>query len=400
MWGGPHTTFEFAPELPPAAVAAGELRVVWMNDNPHCFKQRGKRCVPLFERDFMYDWLFRDLNVRRKRMIMAGGCHTLAPRAAYVFNGVLSCGQEDVAALAKALKVCGSPGMLIHFGDENGTWSKELGYADWTLILRQYFNKRVEDFWGDKLVVVPLGYSANFWRDYKTGREWVAADPRGSPKPTARPCRAASDSSAKAEDIACDPPTTAEEARHFLPTPSQRTHTWAFFGDVKKSTRPDMARAMAKVKNGFSFQSHGFAGNDMRWPVELRSVQAQSVFCPAPTGWYNPDSYRYAESLEVGCFPLVDGHPSEGWRDFPQGMAHYWEDFYKYFKLLDTVQPFVKLVDKWADVPAHIEESLKDMRELDQRQVQMMDWWYAYKTELSKKIGRLVRARVLDTEAE
>ena len=57
--------FEFAPELPGDKTAGGELRVVWMNENPHCFKRRHGRCVPLFERDWLYDWLLRDVPVCR-----------------------------------------------------------------------------------------------------------------------------------------------------------------------------------------------------------------------------------------------------------------------------------------------------------------------------------------------
>ena len=81
-WDGTdHDHWEFAPApslpLPPspsspsAAAGAGEareLRVLWMmgNGSPHCFKNRGRRCVPLFERDFLFDWVLRDLPVRRR----------------------------------------------------------------------------------------------------------------------------------------------------------------------------------------------------------------------------------------------------------------------------------------------------------------------------------------------
>ena len=40
-----------------------------MNENPHCFKRRHGRCVPLFERDWLYDWLLRDVPVRRANML-------------------------------------------------------------------------------------------------------------------------------------------------------------------------------------------------------------------------------------------------------------------------------------------------------------------------------------------
>ena len=127
--------FEFAPPLPKED--AGDLRVLWMTSDPHCFKMRGERCVPLFERDFAYDWLFRDLPVRRRALLRAPGCKMLAPRAAYLFNGVLSCNPTDVAKIAEALRLCDTTGMLVHYGDENGSMDDMLGYKDWPLILRQ-----------------------------------------------------------------------------------------------------------------------------------------------------------------------------------------------------------------------------------------------------------------------
>ena len=377
--------FEFAPEILGDETAGGELRVVWMNENPHCFKRRHGRCVPLFERDWLYDWLLRDVPVRRPNMLKVSGCKTIAHHAAYIFNGVLSCGMDDVEALGRALQVCDLPGMLVHFGDENGLADKELGYKYCPLILRQYFAKEVEDRWGDKLLVVPLGYSANFWHDFKDEAEWIAADPRSKKAIGRAVCTGKGN---------CSPPANYIAAKSFLEKTSQREHTWSFFGDVKKSTRPEMAKALATVPKGFSFQSHGFAGNDMRRPVELREVMSHSKFCPAPTGWYNPDSYRYSESLEVGCFPLVDGRPSGEWQDYLTVTEHYWEGFFKYYGLWDTVKAFVHLVDKWSDTPKFIASKLEDTQDLDKKQEIMMRWWYDYKDTLARKIGMLVRERI------
>ena len=32
-----------------------------------------------------------------------------------------------------------------------------------------------------------------------------------------------------------------------------------------------------------------------------------SVFCPAPTGYQSPETFRLYEALDSGCIPLVDG---------------------------------------------------------------------------------------------
>ena len=395
-WEG--SDFEFAPPLP--ADDAADLRVLWMTSDPHCFKQRGKRCVPLFERDFLYDWLLRDLPVRRRALLRAPGCKMLAPRAAYVFNGVLSCNPFDVAKIAEALKICGTHGMLVHFGDENGSMDKMLGYGDWTLILRQYYAKTASSTqWGDKLLHVPLGYSANFWQDMEE-KEWTAADPRdgGPVYPTEAMHTLESAGGAKGATQAAGsapPPRTASEALAAMPRPADRKYTWAFFGDVKKSTRPFMAKGMAAVPRGFKFESHGFAGGDMHRPVELRSIMQSSVFCPAPTGWYNPDSYRFSESLETGCFPLVDGHPTE-WRDYIPATERYWEWYFKYLGVTDAVKPFVKLVDTWADIPAHIAAKMEHAQQLGAMQKQMVEWWFDFKGALAAKIGKMAKERVLD----
>ena len=73
------------------------------------------------------------------------------------------------------------------------------------------------------------------------------------------------------------PPKSAAQALDALPKPAQRQYTWAFFGDVKKSTRPFMATAMSTIPKGFKFESHGFAGGDMHRPVELRTIMQTSV---------------------------------------------------------------------------------------------------------------------------
>ena len=126
----------------------------------------------------------------------------------------------------------------------------------------------------------------------------------------------------------------------------------------------------------------------------MRAALSRAVFCPAPTGWYNPDSYRFAEALEVGCFPLVDGFPQESWSRYTPTTMKYWQWYFAHYNLTDTVAPFVKLVDRWSDVPPWIGERLRDKPELDRLQRAMVEWWFTYKGELARRVASTVRTQM------
>ena len=104
--------------------------------------------------------------------------------------------------------------------------------------------------------------------------------------------------------------------------------------------------------------------------------------------------YRFSEALETGCFPLVDGHPTE-WTEFIPATERYWEWYLKYLKLEEATKPFVKLVDTWTDMPAYIAGKMKNIEALAAVQKQMVEWWFDYKSALAVKIGRLAKQRVL-----
>eukprot|EP00440_Ansanella_granifera_P058594 gb/GFBE01063505.1/.p1 GENE.gb/GFBE01063505.1/~~gb/GFBE01063505.1/.p1 ORF type:complete len:420 (+),score=108.46 gb/GFBE01063505.1/:1-1260(+) len=358
QWGkGYH--WKFAPPLPEKEKR--DLRTIWMLDNPHCFKKTpgSGRCVPTPERDFTFDWLLRDLPVKRSSMLKAAGCQLLAPNAAFMYNNGASCTDVELKKLATALKTCETKSVLFHFGDASYSSIKghqfiqqhDFGYEDWTLVVRTYFNPLFDRY--NHVMTVPLGYSSNFWEE--AGEEvWKKAAPRDA-------------SYAK------------------VPKITARNNTWAFFGSVEKHelSRQKMLTAMKLIDRGLTKSPDPKL--DATRPVGMHKLLQKAMFCPAPAGLSSPDTNRFAEAIESGCFPLVDGTM----------MQNYWERFAGHEKL----SPFfklVKMVNDWQAVPDYIETQLKlGGRQLNHEQQDMLKWWTDYKRMLAKQIATYVRAKVL-----
>ena len=109
-----------------------------------------------------------------------------------------------------------------------------------------------------------------------------------------------------------------------------------------------------------------------------------AIFCPAPTGWWHPDSFRFTEAIEAGCFPLVDGKPDS----YDYVIKYYWRDhWFPYFGVQEETKPFIEHIDSWASVPAWIEEQLKDKDALELKRQQMVRWWSGFKEGLTCKLA-------------
>ena len=141
-----------------------------------------------------------------------------------------------------------------------------------------------------------------------------------------------------------------------------------------------MAKAMAKVPNGYIHTSHGFAADDMKRPMPTLS---DSIFCPAPTGWWHPDSFRFSEAIETGCFPLVDGKPES----YDYKIKYYWKGVAAYYGIEKELDRFIVHVDSWDTIPKYIAEEMSNMDKLERKRASMVLWWKAWKLSLMKKIA-------------
>ena len=385
----------------------GTPSVVWMG-NPWCYrgdltiKGSSTNCSPLFEVDWVWDTVLRDFPGCRKRDLIADQ-NTILQHGVYIQGA----GLEGMKGISRVLQLCGSTAMLIHLGDEyennvDGPWQKNQDHehvpqsvmkgdplhdswekglyssTSFPIIIRQYWNKALQEKFPDKVIVMPLGYSQSFYgvgwhpvNERDPGRDRLARLRDGSPY---------TDPDLREADRALK----RDHGQH-IPVLS-RKHPWAFFGNAQKSTRRKMADSMKRIPHGYFHSAHGFFGN-MTMPEDVQVVMADSQFCPAPTGWVNPDSFRFSEAMETGCFPLVDSWSKL--QDKDPKFRTYWEDFLTYEGQLvglsakKIINRFVFLVDDWNDAPELIRKLHTDTADLAARHRELLSFWSLWKKNLS-----------------
>jgi FkbM family methyltransferase len=312
--------------------------LIWLDKTPYCYKQINGKCILHFEWDWIFSFTLRWVpGVDPSQVIADGEFRTLSEGGIYVYEqGTHDTTAGSISLLAKALCVCEAGATLIHIDDESGLETP--AYSEWPLIIRNYFNKAVLDNpkWGKKVVIVPLGHASTFW---------------------------------------ANPPDR-------LPGFQERTNSWAFYGDPHKSTRNSMQSAMNTVPGGFSYYtSGGFATAEMIPPYTVRETLARSIFCPCPTGWTNPDSFRFSEALEAGCFPIVDAG------NFQKG---YFTEYFEQYDAGSSAMEYIMQVPNqaaWADVPLRIEKAMMNMTALQTQQAAMVVWWNQFKEKLSRHVA-------------
>ena len=124
--------------------------------------------------------------------------------------------------------------------------------------------------------------------------------------------------------------------------------------------------------------------------MTLMCILMNSIFCPAPTGDINPDSFRFSEALEAGCIPIVDAgrnYPSDG---------YYLEYFRRHPALAGDPTNFSDFILQvqnqagWRAVPSLIAKMMTNVTLIQERQAAMIRWWQRFKDQL----GRLVASRI------
>lgn len=141
---------------------------------------------------------------------------------------------------------------------------------------------------------------------------------------------------------------------------------WFFAGQITHDRRHEMQKATQGIPNGTFIGTQGFAqGLDSKGYFELMS-RSKIVLCP--TGPVCPDSFRFAETLEVGGIPIVDWHPS-GKPSYPYG---FWE------MLFPNGFPFPIMIEGWSNLPKVVDLVLTHF---DSLQKQVLSWWTQYKTD-------------------
>ncbi len=170
---------------------------------------------------------------------------------------------------------------------------------------------------------------------------------------------------------------------------SARKYLWSFVGGVNKSSRPDMAKALAAVGPHFlrdTDQPSGPAaqgplnGNPQPLsPAEFSGLLFDSTFSPCPMGNVNLECFRVYEALESGSIPIVEKRWS-----------------LDYFKGLLGDHP-LPTVRSWPEARRMIGRIVENPAQIDALQERCVSWRDRYKQEYSAQAGEFLRIRSADS---
>jgi hypothetical protein len=148
---------------------------------------------------------------------------------------------------------------------------------------------------------------------------------------------------------------------------TERSISWSFVGSPV-TTRLEMARGMAAVKNGRCVFYHPDRG--AKPPLDRHKYNGllnDSVFCPAPMGNVMLESWRLYEALEAGAIPLVERRT-----------------FFDYYKNLFGDHPIPSFTS-WADAGRFAKRYIENQVELVNLQIRVLDWWLQEKEKLRRR---------------
>jgi hypothetical protein len=228
----------------------------------------------------------------------------------------------------------GKNAFLVQFLDENYEGSYEI-YENFRGVLRCHWS---DAFNPERVIALPLGYSVG-----------------------------------------------VERGREVIVPASKRRYVWSFLGQVNKSSRPDMAHALAKIAPNFLFATDNVPGfvfyNKADGKKRLFSGKEyyefifDSTFSPCPMGNTNLECFRVYESLECGAIPIVEKRLT-----------------LDYFRevLGDHPMPTVR---SWREAHGLITELLQTPAQMDVLQQNCMNWWKVFKHDYTLRVGEFLERR-------
>jgi hypothetical protein len=148
-----------------------------------------------------------------------------------------------------------------------------------------------------------------------------------------------------------------------------REFDWSFMGQITHTRRHTCALAAKDIPYGKFLATPGFSQGASR--EEYYDVMTRSKLVLCPSGPCTPDSFRFAEALEAGCIPIVDGLTPD--RYYPRG---YWT----YVLGMDLPFP---LIYEWSTLPHVIEFWLKHWKA---NAAACGSWWVHQKAEWVKQL--------------
>ncbi|QNI32856.1 hypothetical protein H7849_02315 [Alloacidobacterium dinghuense] len=257
---------------------------------------------------------------------------------------------EDNAILCEAFVYCNDPryyeqfrgknAFLVHFLDENFEGRYEEIYRNFRAVFRCHWSNAFNEKFVRKM---PIGYSVGMGRG----------------------------------------------GRH-IDRASQRKYLWSFSGQLAKSTRPDMAKALLPLKPYFLSTSDEISdlkfltGEDYQQKRLTRSdfsnLLLATAFSPCPMGNVQLECFRPYEALEAGSIPIVEKRLT----------MDYYRDL-----LGEHPMPTVR---SWPEARHFIERMRQHPTEMDALQERCMSWWDGYKQNYREQLIDFIGQRAISAE--
>ncbi len=151
------------------------------------------------------------------------------------------------------------------------------------------------------------------------------------------------------------------------PDPENRKYLWSFVGEAAKSSRPEMARALAPLSPHFGLNTDG----SKHQPLSRREYQDSlfdSIFVPCPMGNVSLESFRVYEALECEAIPILEKRAT-----------------LDYFKQLFGNHP-LPTFGNWNEAARFVRSVREDPNALKELQKRCTDWWRTYKQRLREGV--------------
>jgi hypothetical protein len=232
----------------------------------------------------------------------------------------------------------GKNAVLVHFLDENFEGLYEEIYRNFRAIFRCFWSSAFNEKYVRKM---PLGYSNGMGR---AGRS-----------------------------IGCA---------------SQRKYVWSFAGQLMKSSRPDMAKALLSTEphflagtddvSGLKFLSKEDREPKRLIPHDYSNLLFESMFSPCPMGNVQLECFRPYEALESGSIPIVEKRLTMD-----------------YFHELLGDHP-IPTVRSWPEARHFIKHMLRNPSEIDALQYRCLSWWDDYKKSYREQLAEFIGKRAAD----
>ncbi len=151
---------------------------------------------------------------------------------------------------------------------------------------------------------------------------------------------------------------------------SKRPYAWAFVGETKKSSRPEMEKALRSVQPNRIIATDG--DKNYLHAAEFGKLLDESQFAPCPMGNVNLESFRVYEALEHGAIPIVEKRAS-----------------LDYFSRLLGSHP-IPTVRHWSEAKNLIMQLSVNHARIDSLQDECRSWWARHKAEVCGRVGHFL----------